>query len=231
MKTRKLNVENLCKEFGGKAVLSDLAFDLYSHEIVGLVAPKGAGKTTLLKCVGLMMKPDAALIDICGINALQEPDRAVGKIALLAEDPEVFETMTGKENLEVFGMLMQADRQQMKEARAYTRLGYHLWKKVKTYSTGMKQRLGLGIALMKNPEVILLDEPTNGLEPAEAAALWQELEALRQEGMSILVASQDVDELQGFANRIFFLIDGKIVESLAEGAQTESNPRLIKNPT
>lgn len=84
---------------------------------------------------------------------------------------------------------------------------------------------------MKNPEVILLDEPTNGLEPAEAAALWQELEALRQEGMSILVASQDVDELQGFVNRIFFLIDGKIVESLAEGAQTESNPRLIKNPT
>lgn len=221
MANDKIRGYGISKRFGKNEVLSRLDLEIREGEIVGLVAPNGSGKTTLLKCLAMLMKPDEGIIEICGIDALSNSEEALKKISVLIDGPGLFESMTGKENLELFSSLMKIDRKRLKEIKEYTKLGTSLRKKVSSYSLGMKQRLGLGIALMKKPEVILLDEPMSGLDPGGIIDLRNELERLKQGGTSILVSSHQLNELEKIADRVFFLVHGRLVEGSMKDMESE----------
>jgi len=221
MNDQKLITKHLSKSYGKKKVLSDLDLTLNAGDLVGLVAPNGSGKTTLLRCLALLMKIDQGTIEICGIDGEKMPDQALQKLSALIDGPGLFETMTGKENIELFGTLMNVDRQRIEEMKEYTKLGNNLKKKVSTYSLGMKQRLTLSIALMKEPEILLLDEPINGLDPGGIIDLRHQLDQLRKNGTAMIVSSHQLNELEKLVNRVWFLVDQKLVEGTMNDLEAE----------
>ena len=221
MAYKKIKVQGLSKRFGKNMVLAGLDLDIEGGQTVGLVAPNGSGKTTLLKCLAMLIQPDGGTIEIDGIDALSNPSEALKKLSVLIDGPGLFETMTGQENLELFASLMKIDRKRLKEIKEYTKLGTFLRKKVSTYSLGMKQRLGLGIALMKRPEIILLDEPMSGLDPGGIMDLRNELSQLKRTGTAILVSSHQLNELEKFVDRVFFLVNGCLVEGSMRDLEEE----------
>lgn len=212
MKDVVVHVEGLNKKIGKNQILKNISFSLNKGEIVGFIGPNGAGKTTTMKCLCNLIYPDSGSIKIAGYDLLKERSKALNKIAALIESPGLYQDMSGKENVKLIANLRKANKQRVDEVLQFTKLDKALNKKVSTYSMGMKQRLALAIAIMNKPEFLILDEPTNGLDPDGVIQLRETMQSLiKTENMTILFSSHQLGEIEKLSDRIICINNGEIV--------------------
>lgn len=209
-----VEVENLNKSYGKKLVLDDVSFHVKPNEIVGFIGPNGAGKSTTMKCLCNLIYPDSGTIKINGYDLLKDRENALAQQAALIESPGLYADMTGRENIELIAKLRKISKDRVEEICEFTEIGDALNRKVSGYSMGMKQRLGLGIAIMSKPKFLILDEPTNGLDPTGIIHLRSTLQQLiEKEDISILFSSHQLGEVEKLADRIICINKGKIIET------------------
>lgn len=207
-----LHLQDLEKSFGRQMVLDHVGFDLQPGEIIGLIGPSGAGKSTMIKTMLGMEKADSGMALVLDHTM---PNRHIlGEIGYMAQSDALYEALSGQENLEIFGQLKGLSKRVLKDKIAHVAqvvdLTEHLNKVVSSYSGGMKRRLSLAIALLGNPQLLILDEPTVGIDPSLRKKIWQELMMLRDKGVGILVTTHVMDEAE-LTDKVGLLLGGKII--------------------
>lgn len=192
-----IKVEGVTKSFGTKTVLQKVDLQVDQNQIYGLIGPSGAGKTTLVKMIVGMDKPDEGCIEVLGTRM---PNLALLQdIGYMAQSDALYGELTGEENLKFFATLFKLTKARQQERIEYAanlvNLGGELQKRVSAYSGGMKRRLSLAIALIQNPRVLILDEPTVGIDPELSFSIWKELTRLKSsEGKTIIVTTHVMEE-------------------------------------
>jgi len=210
---RLIEIEKLSKSFGEQKVLDKIDFNLESGEIVGLIGPSGSGKSTLIKTMLGMEKADdgeALVLDY------KMPKREIlSNIGYMAQSDALYEMLTGYENLEFFGKMKGVLSDKLKKEIEYIAeivdLTDDLKKLVSKYSGGMKRRLSLAIALIGSPELLILDEPTVGIDPSLRKNIWKELFKQRDSGVGILVTTHVMDEAE-LTDKVGLLLNGDIID-------------------
>ena len=210
---RLIEIEKLSKSFGEQKVLDKIDFKLESGEIVGLIGPSGSGKSTLIKTMLGMEKADegeALVLDY------KMPKREIlSNIGYMAQSDALYEMLTGYENLEFFGKMKGVLSDKLKKEIEYIAevvdLTDDLKKLVSKYSGGMKRRLSLAIALIGSPELLILDEPTVGIDPSLRKNIWKELVKQRDNGVGILVTTHVMDEAE-LTDKVGLLLNGDIID-------------------
>ncbi|MCI5924566.1 MAG: ABC transporter ATP-binding protein [Oscillospiraceae bacterium] len=207
-----LRVEHLVKSFGRTRIIKDISFSVGSGEIVGFVGPNGAGKTTTLKLVTNLIFPDSGRITVSGFDLLKERENALSHLSGIIENPGLYTGLTGKENLDFIRRLRGVSREKYDEVVEITGLGDRLSRKVKKYSLGMKQRLAIGMCLLSSPDFLILDEPTNGLDPTGTMELRELIVKMAKEyGVSVLFSSHMLDEVGRISDRVIYIKDGELL--------------------
>lgn len=208
-----LEVGNLSKSFGKRKVLNNISFDIYEGEIIGLIGPNGAGKTTFIKSILGFYGFNNGSVKICGYNIKTNLEKALSKIGCIIESPDMYDHLTGRQNLHITELINNIqDSNYVDEIIKFVKLEDRINDKVKKYSLGMKQRLGLANALIKKPKLLILDEPTNGLDPTGIRNLRELLKKISIEShMSILISSHILSEIENICDRIAIIDNGKIV--------------------
>ena len=226
-----LKVENLCKKIGKKDILKDVSFEVVAGDIMAFIGPNGAGKTTTIKCVLGLQKITRGKVFINGYDISKNFVKAIEKVGSIVESPDVYMYMSGYDNL-----LLQARMyKNIKEEDIYkiiklVGLENRIYDKVNKYSLGMRQRLGIAIALINNPKLLILDEPTNGLDPEWIKELRELLVELAKSGMGILISSHNLSELESFCNKVCILSHGELLEenTIAKIKEIDENKYIIK---
>ena len=214
MSNHLVEVNKINKSFGKKKVLDDVSFYIDKNEIVGFVGPNGAGKSTTMKCISTLIFPDSGDVKVAGYDVKKQRELALNQMSALIEAPGLFQDISGRDNIKLFASLKNVGAERVKEIYAFTELNEALDRKVQGYSMGMKQRLALGIALLSKPKFLILDEPTNGLDPTGVINLRNTLlELVKNEDISILFSSHQLGEVERLADRIICINQGKIVET------------------
>ncbi len=212
-----VQVKNLSKSFNRQKVLDNISFDIGKNEIVGFIGPNGAGKSTTMKCLCSLLYPDSGEIIIDGHDLKSHRKQALEHISSMIEYPGLFSELTGRENITMVAQLKKVTKQRINEIVEFVDIGKSIDKKVTSYSLGMKQRLGLGIAILNKPKFLILDEPMNGLDPTGVINLRNTLKDLMKHGeMSILFSSHQLGEIERLADRIICINKGKIVDTPSE---------------
>lgn len=219
-----LSVRGIKKSIRGKMIIHDVSFDVRAGEIFGFLGPNGSGKTTTIRMLVDLIKPTAGEIEIGGYNVHQHPEEALRHVGCIVENPEVYSYMSGWENLEHFAR-MQAGigKDRIEEVVEIVGLGQRIHDKVKTYSLGMRQRLGIAQALLGRPKLLILDEPTNGLDPKGIKELREFIRSLAGQGMSLFISSHLLSEIQLMCDRVAIISHGRVravgtVDELVEQA-------------
>lgn len=209
-----LEVRNLSKSFGKRKVLDDISLDIDAGDIVGLIGPNGSGKTTLMKTIVGLYYADSGSVKIAGYDTKKNLEQALSKIGCMIENPDMYSHLTGRKNLQITAILNQLkNKENIEEMIHFVGLENRIDEKVKTYSLGMKQRLGLANALMKKPKLLILDEPTNGLDPYGIKELRELLKKISiEQNMSILISSHILSEIENVCDRILIINSGKLVK-------------------
>ncbi|MFF2887520.1 ABC transporter ATP-binding protein [Paenibacillus sp. NPDC057967] len=219
-----LRVKNLHKSIHGRVIVEQMSFDIQKGEKFGFLGPNGAGKTTTIRMLVDLIKPTGGTVEICGHNVQRRPEQALRHVGCIVENPEVYSYMTGWQNLEHFARMAEgvgADR--IQEVTAIVKLQDRIHDKVKTYSLGMRQRLGIAQALLGRPKLLILDEPTNGLDPKGIKELRAFVHRLAEQGISLLISSHMLSEIQMLCERVLIMDRGRIIatgkiEELIQGA-------------
>jgi ABC-2 type transport system ATP-binding protein len=211
----------------GKVVALD-GFDLAAAagQVLAVLGPNGAGKTTFVRTVATLVRPDAGTVRVAGIDVVRDAARARRNIGLAGQHAAVDDTMTGRENLEMVGRLYgrsaRAARADADAVLAQLALDDAADRLVRTYSGGMRRRLDLGASLVGRPRLLLLDEPTTGLDPRSRNELWEAIRALVEQGTDVLLTTQYLDEADQLAARIVIVDHGRVI---ADGAPDELKRR------
>lgn len=232
-----LSVRRLSKKIRKKWIVKDVSFDLHAGEIFGFLGPNGAGKTTTIRMLVQLIRPTAGEIWICGHHVERAFVQAMRHVGSIVENPELYPYLTGWENLEHFAaMIPGVDQQRIYEVVEKVGMDERIHDKVNTYSLGMKQRLGIAQALLGKPRLLILDEPTNGLDPQGIKELRAFVRELADDGMSILISSHLLTEIQLMCDRVAVIRSGEIigegdVAALLQQAESEvmwrvANPAL-----
>lgn len=208
-----LEVNNLNKHFGSKQILYDVSFDLEEGEILGFIGPNGAGKTTTIKLILGLQSIESGSVKINGFDVVNDFERAISRVGAIVESPDTYMYMSGRANLKLmadyYGDITD-DR--IERIIDLIGLGKRIDDKVSKYSLGMRQRLGIGAALLHNPNVLILDEPTNGLDPEGIKEVRELLVKLaKEENIGILISSHNLAELDNFVTNACIIQNGKIL--------------------
>lgn len=200
------------KRFGKQTVLQDLNLTVYPGQIVGLIGPSGAGKSTVIKTALGMEVADGGDSSVLGIKM---PDRELlGRIGYMAQSDALYTSLSGRENLKFFatmkGVAKSGQEAAINHVAAVVDLTADLDKRVSGYSGGMQRRLSLAIALLGNPEILILDEPTVGIDPALRRKIWAELTHISSTGCGVLITTHVMDEAE-LVDRVALLLAGKIM--------------------
>lgn len=209
-----LKIDHLTKVIGKKTIIDDISFDVFPGEVFGFLGPNGAGKTTTIRMIVGLIKPTKGSVSICGFGVERQFVQAMNQIGAIVENPELYKFLSGRENLNVFArMLPGVTEARIQEVIDLVDLTARIDDKVKTYSLGMRQRLGIAQAMLNNPRVLILDEPTNGLDPMGIRDLRLFIRRLVEEtGLSVLVSSHILAEIELLADRVAIMSRGKIVK-------------------
>ncbi|MCB2308342.1 ATP-binding cassette domain-containing protein [Clostridium estertheticum] len=224
MLNKKIEVKNVSKKIRKRTILSHVSFDVYEGDICGFIGPNGAGKTTMIRVMTNLISPTEGEININGLNVVKERKTALLKLGAIVEEPIFFPYMSGRKNLRNLAMLNPGmskakQREKVEEVLKIVDLQPRADDKVKIYSLGMKQRLGIAQALLNNPEIIILDEPANGLDPMGMRELRELIFKLQKEKkITFLISSHLLDELQQLCNRFVVVNEGKLIW---QGSKTE----------
>jgi ABC-2 type transport system ATP-binding protein len=215
MENITLSVNNLKKVIGKKEIIKGITFDLQEGEVFGFLGPNGAGKTTTIRMLVGLIKPTSGTIKISGYNIQTHFCEALNNLGCIVENPELYPYLSGWNNLLHFARMLDGigdDR--IKEVTELVGLTERIHDKVKTYSLGMRQRLGIAQALLGSPKVLILDEPTNGLDPAGIREMRQFIRSLaKNEGLSVLVSSHLLSEIQLLCDRVAIITKGMIIKT------------------
>jgi ABC-2 type transport system ATP-binding protein len=206
-----VEVEDLAKHYGSVRALDGVSLQTAPGEIFGLLGHNGAGKSTMIRVLTGRATPTSGRARVLGHDVPRDLEAIRGQINLVADRPNVYERATAKENLELFCTLYGLPKRRALEALEHVRLSKVAGRKVKTFSTGMRQRLLLARALLNSPRVLFLDEPTRGLDPRSARDLHETVLALAADGATIFLTTHDMNEADKLCERVAFLADGKLV--------------------
>lgn len=228
-----LSLQNLNKSFGKRKVIDDLSFDVQAGEIFGFLGPNGAGKTTTIKMVMGFLREDSGSILIKGLDLRKQYEKAMSHLGGIVENPEMYGYLSGRTNLEMYARLHTGvTPARIDEVVHLVGMQQRIDDRVKKFSLGMKQRVGLAQALLHKPEVLILDEPTNGLDPAGIRELRDILKNLaHQQGVAVLVSSHLLSEMQLMCDRVAIIQNGRVlgvrpIDELLTGAAGKPRQRL-----
>lgn len=211
-----INVKNITKRFGNKIVLDNISFEVEEGEIFGFIGPNGAGKSTLINIMTSILVPDSGTIEICGNDILNNKIEAKKNIGYVPQDIALLEEISTYSNLEFFGTLYGLNRsllrERIEEALDITGLSEKRKEKVKKFSGGMKRRLNLAVAIMHHPKVLILDEPTVGVDPQSRSHIFNFIKRIGKEwGTTVIYTSHYMEEIEELCDRVFIIDLGKEV--------------------
>ncbi|WP_107923744.1 ABC transporter ATP-binding protein [Lysinibacillus parviboronicapiens] len=209
-----VQLQNLSKTIKGKQLIHNLNIDLYPGQITGFLGPNGAGKTTTIRMMTGLMHPSEGKVIIDGQSLQEHYEEAISKVGVIVENPEMYKYMTGYKNLLHFArMHKNVSKARIDEVVTQVGLENRIHEKVSTYSLGMRQRLGLAQALLHRPKFLILDEPTNGLDPAGIREFRMYLRKIATEdGVSVFVSSHLLSEIELMCDRVAVIQNGQLID-------------------
>ncbi|RUS46288.1 ABC transporter ATP-binding protein [Cohnella sp. AR92] len=207
-----LSVQKVKKTISNKPIIKDITFDVRAGEVFGFLGPNGSGKTTTIRMLVDLIKPTEGTILVCGEDVNRRPERALRHVGCIVENPEMYPFFSGWENLEHFARMQPGiTAERIAEVARIVQLDQRIHEKVRTYSLGMRQRLGIAQALLGKPRLLILDEPTNGLDPKGIKELRAFIRQLADQGMSLFVSSHLLSEIQLMCDRVAIISRGEVI--------------------
>ena len=236
-----LSVSDLSKEYGERMAVSHATFEVPLGTVCGFVGPNGSGKTTTMRMLLGLISPTGGNAQVLG-EPISHPERYLDRVGAMIEGPAFYPALSGAENLRVLATLGGFATSQIQGLLERVGLGDRADSKYKTYSLGMKQRLGIAAALLPNPQLLLLDEPTNGLDPAGIQEVRELLRSLADEGTTVFVSSHLLSEIEMISDSLVMLRKGEVIFAgrtqelllqqqptiLAKSANPKDLPRLLE---
>ena len=225
-----LECQNLCKRFGKKQILKDVSFEINEKDILAFIGPNGSGKTTTIKLILGLQNIDSGSVKINGYDVEKDFVKSIEKVGAIVENPDTYMYLSGWQNLKLVANLYKGvTDDDLKTIVKTVGLENRIHDKVSKYSLGMRQRLGIARALINKPNLLVLDEPTNGLDPEGIKDLRILLKRLAKEGMGILISSHNLAELESFCNKVLIIDNGVILEkSEVKKFKDNNNKYLFK---
>lgn len=210
-----LKIKNLNKSFGKKKILKNVSFNVNEGDILGFIGPNGAGKTTTIKMILGLQSINSGTVTINGYDIKKNFEKAIEKVGTIVENPDLYMYLSGYDNLKLISNLYKnVDKKRIDEVIKIVKLETRINDKVSKYSLGMRQRLGIAQALLHNPNLLILDEPTNGLDPEGIKELRDIIKRLAtKEKVGVVISSHNLSELESFCNKIVIIKNGEIVET------------------
>lgn len=228
-----LLTDNLTKRYGNNTAVDRIRLRIEEGEVYGFLGPNGAGKTTTLKMLVGLIQPTEGTFTVFGRTFAQHRCWILSQTGALIESPSYYGHLTGRENLRIIQRLRGLPEGNVSEVLRVVRLEKHQHKRVDQYSLGMKQRLGLAMALISFPKLLILDEPTNGLDPAGIEEIRELIRSLpRQYGMTVLVSSHLLSEVEQIATSVGIIRDGRLVfQGSLDSLKAKSDPAIAVKTT
>lgn len=226
-----LECKNLCKNISKKEILKDISFNIDSGDLLGFIGPNGAGKTTTIKLILGLQSITSGTVTINGYNIKTDFEKAIERVGTIVENPDLYMYMSGYKNLKMIARMYQnISEERIQEVIKLVNLENRIKDKVSKYSLGMRQRLGIAQAILHKPDLLILDEPTNGLDPEGIKQLRDLLTKLaKEEHMGILISSHNLAELETFCTKVVIIQNGKIIESSSLEDAKKVNGKLFYN--
>lgn len=210
-----LETKNIWKKMGHHVIVNDVSFDLKEGDILGFIGPNGAGKTTTIKLILGLQTLNGGEVKIAGFDLKTDFVKAISNVGAIIENPDLYMYMSGYENLKIVANLYNIPQTRILEVAKLVGLEKRIYDKVRKYSLGMRQRLGIAQAIIHKPKLLILDEPMNGLDPEGIKDLKELLKKLaKEENMAILISSHLLSELENICNCICIMTEGKIIKKL-----------------
>lgn len=208
-----IHVRNISKKIKGKEVIKNITFSVLESEVVALVGPNGSGKTTLFKIMTSLLKQDEGTIIINNFDSQKNRTVYLSKLSIMQDSTILYADLTGYDHLKFVGGITNKAKEDLDKVISDLGIGGYIYKKIKTYSLGMKQFLLLGLSILINPKVLILDEPLNGLDPTSAEKLREIIKVLQEKGTTIIFSSHNLSEVDKLADRVFFLRKGELIHT------------------
>jgi len=222
-----LEVNNLKKTLGKREIIKNISFSIEEGEIFGFLGPNGAGKTTTIRMLVGLIHPNEGSISICGHDLKNDTEKALREVGAVVENPELYKYLSGRENLMQIARIRNISKEDVNETIKLVGLEDRIDDKVRKYSLGMKQRLGLAASLLSKPKLLILDEPTNGLDPSGILDFREVVKkAAKEKGMAVFISSHILSEVQHLCDRVAFINHGTIksVENVVnESMETDTD--------
>ncbi len=227
-----LECQNLRKRFGKKEILKDVSLEAKEGDILGFIGPNGAGKTTTIKLILGLQKITSGTVKINGYDIEKDFTKAIKRVGTIVENPDLYMYMSGYENLKMISKLYEGiTKERIDEVIKLVGLENRIKDKVSKYSLGMRQRLGIAQAILHKPNLLVLDEPTNGLDPEGIKQIKDLIVKLaKEEKMAVLISSHNLLELESFCTKITILKNGEVIEntSIDEVKQDENTSYIFE---
>ena len=220
-------IQNLQKRYGSVEAVKDISFQVEPGEIFGLLGPNGAGKTTTIRCLCTLTTPDAGKVEVSGISAVDQPRAARRRLGYVAQEVALDKVLTGRELLQLQAALYHLPsnvaKKRIEEVIGILGLEEYADKKTGTYSGGLRRRIDLAAGLLHQPDVLVLDEPTVGLDIESRVVVWDLLRKLREAGTTVLITSHYLEEIDALANRVAIIDRGVVI---AAGTPSELKDKV-----
>ncbi|NJM00265.1 MAG: ATP-binding cassette domain-containing protein [Synechococcaceae cyanobacterium SM2_3_2] len=225
--TAAISVRHLQKRYGSAVAVEDISFEVSAGQIFGLLGPNGAGKTTTLRCLCTLQRPDAGELDICGVSVIKFPRAARQKLGYVSQEVALDKVLTGRELLElqaaIYHMPRPLAQERIDSVLSLLDLEDRADERTGTYSGGLRKRLDLAAGLLHQPQVLVLDEPTAGLDIQSRLAIWDFMRQLKSLGLTVLLTSHYLEEIDMLADRLAIIDKGRVI---AEGSPAELKDRV-----
>ena len=220
-------IQNLQKRYGSVEAVKDISFQVEPGEIFGLLGPNGAGKTTTIRCLCTLTKPDGGKVEVSGISVIDQPRAARRRLGYVAQEVALDKVLTGRELLQLQAALYHLPgnlaKKRIEEVIEILGLGEWADKKTGTYSGGLRRRIDLAAGLLHQPDVLVLDEPTVGLDIESRVVVWDLLRKLREAGTTVLITSHYLEEIDVLADRVAIIDKGVVI---AEGTPSQLKDKV-----
>jgi len=210
-----INIKNLVKQYDDVTAVDGLSFDVEAGEIFGLLGPNGAGKSTTINILSGLLEPTSGSASVLGFDIQKEPGKVKERIGVCPQEPALFSYLTGRENVELMGNLQGMSKEKLRERTDWlldqVGLGAASSRRAGKYSGGMVRRTSLAMALVHDPEVAFLDEPTVGLDPQSRRATWGLIKDLKKRGRTVILTTHYIEEAEALSDRVGIIDHGKLI--------------------